>query len=232
MAEKQKHTRIKTPEFRVSFSNVLTPKAGMNDGKPKYSLVMMFPKSVDISAIQNLLAAAVAAEWPDATRRPPNLDHPIKDGDTDIMQDGTLRKDKYPEMAGHWCISASSVRKPGVVDQNVLPILEQEQFYSGCYAIATIHAFTYKPNKSNPQRRYGVALGLNNVQKTKDGDPFSGGAKPEEDFSPIGGGAPGGQVQQTQFDNMFSGQPAQGQPGQGQNFNPGGGQNNQGGMFG
>jgi len=177
--------KLTTPTFRVSFPNVFEPKVYGN-GKPKFSITMLVPKSENIDNIKSAMRAAVEEKWPDANKRPKKLHNPIKDGDTDMMEDGTLRKDKYPEMAGHWVFTASSVSRPGVVDRNVQPILDAEEFYPGCYARATVHVYAYAPSKNNPQSKYGVAIGLNNIQKVKDGEAFSGRSKPQDDFSALG----------------------------------------------
>lgn len=197
--------KVTTPEFRVSFPSVFTPRPGMNGGKAKYSVMMLFPKSSDLSAVKRLLASAVKEEWGD--KIPPNLTNPIKDGDTDMMNDGTLRCEKYPEMKGHWIINAASIKKPGVVDGNLNAIIEEGEFYGGCYARATLHAYTYKPTKDKPQSKIGVGFGLNNIQKLRDGDSFSGRSRAEEDFEVVeskGTGNAVNQVSEESFDNMFS----------------------------
>ena len=55
------------------------------------------------------------------------------------------------------------------------------EFYSGCWAIASVNAYAY----DNAGNR-GAAFGLLNLQKIKDDKPFGIHSKPEEDFKPIG----------------------------------------------
>lgn len=187
--------KIKTPEFRVSFPSVFKPK-GFGTQEPKYSVTMLFPKSKDGSRAKDLpelvklLGEVVAEKWPDPTKRPKNLINPIKCGDTDEMQDGTLRGEKYPEMKGHWVIMASSKAKPGLVDENVQPIMDEDEFYSGCYAMATLTAFAYAPGKGREQSKTGVSFGLQNIRKTRDGEKFSGRASAADDFAEFKGSAP------------------------------------------
>ncbi len=52
--------------------------------------------------------------------------------------------------------------------------------YSGCYCYVSInfYAFAVEGNK-------GIAAGLNNIMKIKDGDRLSGGASADEDFGDI-----------------------------------------------
>ena len=105
------------------------------------------------------------------------------------MNDGTLRKEKYPECAGHWLITASRAKKSGapkVVDQQMQQILDEGELYAGCYARMSVHAYAYAPTKENPQIKTGVSFGLNNVQKVADGEPLGGmSSRPEDDFEPV-----------------------------------------------
>lgn len=203
--------KIVTPEFRLSFPSLMQPKA-FGNSEPKYGLTMLIPKTVDITALRQAMMKAVEEKWPDVNTRPKKLHNPIKDGDTDVMDDGSLRCEKYPEMKGHWVINASSKQRPGVVDHNVQPILDESEIYPGCWCRATVNAFAYAPSKNNPQSKYGVGFGLQNVQKVpskgRDDSAFSGKAKPEDDFEAIADdpstAAPvGSQAQQEGFGSMF-----------------------------
>ena len=73
-----------------------------------------------------------------------------------------------------------STQRPGVVDQNVQDILDESQFYAGCIARASINAYAYD-QKGNR----GVAFGLANIQKVRDGEPLGNRTKPEQDFAPV-----------------------------------------------
>jgi hypothetical protein len=66
------------------------------------------------------------------------------------------------------------------VDAAVQPIMEEGEFYAGCYARATISPYAY--DKAGNR---GVAFGLRNIQKIADGEPFSGKSKPENDFDSL-----------------------------------------------
>jgi len=80
-------------------------------------------------------------------------------------------------------MNLKSETKPGVVDQNVEDIIDPAQIYAGCYAQATVNAYAYD-FKGNA----GVAFGLGNIQKTRDGDPIGGGrTRAKDDFAPIAG---------------------------------------------
>lgn len=168
-------TKIVTGKTRLSYVNLLVPRAQEEGKEPKYSVCILIPKSdtKTVAAINAAIAAAKEAgkaSW--GGKVPPGLKTPLRDGDTE--RDG-------PEYAGHWFINASSKRKPQIVDNNVQPILEAGEIYSGMYARVSINFYAY-----NTAGNRGVAAGLNNVQKVADGAPLgSAAARAEDEFSAV-----------------------------------------------
>ena len=149
---------------------------------------MLFPKKTgvlakDLPKLVELLNETAKEKWPNAESRPKKVINPIKDGDTSEMDDGTLRCEKYPEMKGHWVIMASSKQKPGVVDAELNPIMDKNEFYSGCFARASLTCFAYAPGKGREQSKTGLSFGLQNLMKARDGERFSGKANAEDDFA-------------------------------------------------
>lgn len=59
-------------------------------------------------------------------------------------------------------------------------ILDQTEVYSGCYGRITVTFYGYNSNGNR-----GVAAGLGNIQKLKDGDSLGGRAKASEEFEPV-----------------------------------------------
>jgi hypothetical protein len=169
----EKKANVITPEFRVSYPSVFQPSSMDEKSEKKYGITMLIPKNVDIKPLRDLMMAAVIEKWPDAAKRPKGLRSPIRDGEEKSDKEG---------YAGHWFIAARNSTKPSVVDQNVQPILDQSLFYAGCYARASITAFAYDRNGNR-----GVAFSLQHVQKIRDGEPFSGRTRAEDDFGPVSG---------------------------------------------
>lgn len=172
--------KIMTPEFRVSFPAVFEP-AGMLNQEKKYSVTMLFDKkSADLTAIKAAIRAAVEAKFPDPTKRPKGLKNPLRDGDTD--------KPDTDGYAGCFFATARSKTRPGLIDAKKVEIIAPEEFYAGCYARATVTVYYYDQAGNK-----GVGLGLQNIQKLRDGEPFSGRSRPEDDFgtvdAPAGAGA-------------------------------------------
>ena len=177
---------IVTPEFRVSYPNVFKAKKNDLNDKMEYSLVALFKKGADLSKLKKLAHEACVKKWgADEKKWPKNLRSPFRDqGDREKTNDDTgqtFMPDGYEK--GAFYLNLKSSQKPGVVDKNVQPILDESEFYAGCWAVASINAFAYS-QKGNS----GVSFGLQNIQKVREGEPFSARTKAEEDFAPIEGG--------------------------------------------
>lgn len=157
----RKSKTVVTPQFRVSFPHVFKPHAFDDKQKAKYSIVMLFDKTHNISALKQAADAAAVEKWgADKTKWPKNLRSPFRDGN---------EKSDLAGYAGTIFVSASTERKPGLINRDKVAIELEEDFYGGCYARAEIVAFAYD-NMGNK----GVSFALNNIQKIKDGDAFSG----------------------------------------------------------
>ena len=59
-----------------------------------------------------------------------------------------------------------------------MEIIDTTEFYSGCYGKASINFYAYNTNGNK-----GIACGLNNLMKTKDGEALAGRAKAIDDFA-------------------------------------------------
>ena len=72
----------------------------------------------------------------------------------------------------------NSASAPGIVDANRQPIIERSEMYSGIYGRASINFYAFNVNGNR-----GIACGLNNLQKLRDGEPLGGKASAESDFA-------------------------------------------------
>lgn len=75
-------------------------------------------------------------------------------------------------------VNANSPHKPGVVDGNRQEIIDTSELYSGIYGRASITFYAFNSNGNK-----GIACGLNNLQKLRDGDPLGGRTRAEDDFA-------------------------------------------------
>lgn len=150
---------------RFSFLHCWEPDS-VNGSEPKYSVSAIIPKS-DTKTVNAIKAAIEVAKqeslpkW--GGKIPPNLKLPLRDGDIDRPEDEAY--------AGCYFLNANSREKPQVVDKQVQPILDQTEVYSGCYGRITVTFYGYNSNGNR-----GVAAGLGNIQKLKDGDSLGGRA--------------------------------------------------------
>lgn len=177
MADKtnpMQETKVITGKVRFSYLHVFRPNSVGDSEDAKYSVSLIIPKS-DTQTIKRIKAAIKAAAEQGKNSKfngkvPANLKHPLRDGDEDRPDDEAY--------ADAYFINASSATKPGVVDKNLNPIIEEEELYSGCYGRASINFYTFNSNGNR-----GIAAGLNNLQKLTDGDPLGGRQSAEADFS-------------------------------------------------
>lgn len=165
-------TKVITGKVRFSYANVWEPKS-INGSDPKYSVSIIIPKS-DKKTLADIKAAIEQAKKEGASKFggkiPANLKLPLRDGDVDRAEDEAY-KDSY-------FINANSKDKPGIVDKGVKPILDQSDFYSGCYGRASINFYAFNQNGNK-----GIACGLQNLQKLSDGEPLSARNRAEDDFA-------------------------------------------------
>jgi hypothetical protein len=168
---------ITGPDTRWSYANVWDPKS-INGGTPKYSVSLIIPKADTrtLAKIKTAIEAAYKegeAKLKGSGKTVPALSaikSPLRDGDTERPDD--------PAYAHAYFINANAASAPGIVDADVNPILTRSEVYSGVYGRASItfYAFNSSGNK-------GIACGLNNLQKIRDGEPLGGKASAEEDFA-------------------------------------------------
>lgn len=168
-----KNTNIKVVTGLVRFANVRLhkPISWINGAPPKYSVTLIIPKSdtKTVESINNACAQVLESNKSKLSSAP-MIPYGLKDGD--IEWGDPIYSDAY-------FISASASEKPGIVDIDLNPLIEPNDLYDGCYGRASITFFPYLVNG-----RGGIGVGLNNVQKLKDGEPNQ---KPMSDFADKGG---------------------------------------------
>lgn len=196
--------KIITPEFRADWPHVFKPQENKRDDGTvtrEYSITAIFSVGTDLSTMKAAAQAVLVEKFgPDQSKWPTVMRSPFRkcsekwknEGGKQIIPPGYENGD-----AVFVNMKAKEEYKPGVVDQNVQPIIEPKDFYSGCYAIASTNAYWYdfKGNR-------GVGFGLRNLQKTREGEPLGGVSRPTDDFKPVAGAsdAAGGGAAKSVFD--------------------------------
>lgn len=178
MSNPAQDTKTVTGKVRLSYVNILKPRVENEGEKPKYSVLLLIPKS-DKATVAKLKKAATAALAQGIASGKLSAGAKLANN-WQTLKDGDEREDleERPEYAGHWYMNVSAITKPGLVDRDLDPILDESEVYSGMYGRVSLGAFAY-----NAQKNKGITFGLNNVQKLADGDPLGGRSSAESDFA-------------------------------------------------
>ena len=170
--------KVVTGICRFSYLNCWEPHAVEDGQKAKYSVSLIIPKS-DTATVEKIKAAIQEAyKEGEGTLRGtgksvPKLEtikNPLRDGDTERPDDENYRNAYF--------VNASSISQPGVVDAKCQRIIDTSEMYSGVYGRASVNFYAFNKNGNR-----GIACGLNNLQKVRDGEPLGGATRAEDDFN-------------------------------------------------
>jgi len=172
--------RYVTPVFRLSYPNVFVPRAAKKGGDPKYGLSAIWTPSKFTDKEKVLWKAILKALDEEAQTR---FKKPFKSLPANIKR-GLRNGNEKPELEGYGegtiFASVTSKMAPGVIDRNKNTISPDEgnadEIYPGCYCRATVTVYGYD-NEGK-----GLALGLMNLQKVKDGTRLDSRTNAAEDF--------------------------------------------------
>ena len=172
MANSNRTKVITGKNTRLSYFHGWEP-VSINSSPERYSVSVLIPKddTETVNAINNAVNTAIEEGIGKFGGKKPNkasLKLPLRDGDTE-------RNDEA--YAGHWFINANSRTAPQIVDKAVKPILDRDEVYSGCYARVSLNFYAFNSNGNK-----GIACGLGNIQKIKDGEPLGGRCSGTDDF--------------------------------------------------
>ena len=160
---------------RLSYFHGWEP-VSVNGGAEKYSVSVLIPKddTETINAVNAAIDAAIEEGIAKFGGKKPNkaaIKIPLRDGD--VERDDEAYK-------GCYFINANSKTPPQIVDKNVKPIMDRGEVYSGCFARVSLNFFAFNSNGNK-----GVACGLGNIQKIKDGEPLGGKTSAADDFTTL-----------------------------------------------
>ena len=170
-------TKVVTGLARLSYANIWQAKS-INGGAPKFSVSLIIPK--DDTATVNKIKAAIQSAYEEGQSKLKGngktvpalsiIKTPLRDGDLERPDDEAY--------AGCYFINANSASAPGIVDSDRQPVIDRSEVYSGVYGRASINFYAFNSNGNK-----GIACGLNNLQKIKDGEPLGGKSRAEDDFA-------------------------------------------------
>lgn len=170
-------TKVVTGKVRFCFCHVFEPSAmeGQLEEMAKYSVCVIIPKS-DTQTVEKIKKAIEAVKVVSkskladkAGKIPSTIKLPLRDGDEERSDD--------PAFENAYFLNATSNRKPTIVDRNLDPIMEKDDFYSGVYGRVSLNLYAFNTNGNK-----GIAAGLQNLQKLEDGEMLAGGSTAAEDF--------------------------------------------------
>ena len=162
---------------RWSYANVWEAKS-INGGTPKFSVSLIIPKSDTVTVNKIKAAIQAAYEEGEAKLKGNGRTVPALSAIKTPLRDGDAERPDDPAYTNAYFINANSATAPGIVDADRQPILERSEVYSGVYGRASINLYAFNSNGNR-----GIACGLNNLQKIRDGEPLGSRAKAEDDFA-------------------------------------------------
>ena len=174
--QKNSKTKVITgSNTRLSYFHGWEP-VSINGGAEKYSVSVLIPKSdkETIKAVEAAVDAAIEEGIAKFGGKKPNkaaIKLPLRDGD--LVRDDEAYK-------GHYFVNANSNTAPQIVDKAVKPILDRDEVYSGCYGRVSLNFYAFNSNGNR-----GVACGLGNIQKIKDGEPLGSRSLASDDFTSL-----------------------------------------------
>ena len=171
-----KENKVVFGPCRLSYTHVFNkyvPEGG-DSGSGKYMTNVLIPKKEKETvaaiekAIETAKKSAIVSRW--GGKEPKKLEMPLHDGEE-------KEDDAYAE---HYYVNAKSSTRPGIVAADRSPIADEEEIYSGVWAVVSVTFYGYDVSGNK-----GVACGLNNIMKFKDGERLGGRVSAEADFEGI-----------------------------------------------
>ena len=180
MAKYINPAKVVTGVCRFSYANLWEAKAMDENSKLKYSVSLIIPKS-DTKTIEKIRAAIQAAyEEGQGKLKSNSKSVPPLTSIKTPLRDGDLERPDDEAYANSYFVNANSITAPGIVDAACQQILDHSEIYSGVYGRASITFYAFNTKTSR-----GIACGLQNIQKIRDGEPLGGHSRAEDDFATV-----------------------------------------------
>jgi len=178
---------IITPPFRVSFANVFEPRYNELSKRNEFSLDAIFEDGADLTQLKQAAKAALIKKFgQDESKWPKNLRMPFKKK-ADRIRKGTDQRYEGYEGDGVY-VTLKSKERPQIVGPDKSELFDSSEFYSGCWARASVTCYAYDQAGNR-----GVNFGLSNLQKLKDDEPFGSRTTAAMDFEPVEGATSSGE---------------------------------------
>lgn len=167
-------TKVVIKNVRLSYAHLFEPRAMEGSDEKKYSCVALIDKG-DTEAIE-----AIKQGVANALRNAGLTRLSVASAVDKLLRDGDLKDSE--SYKGKFYMNVKSDKKPSVVKRNadntIVNVTDEEEVYSGCYAMMSVNLHAYNRNGNQ-----GVGAYLRAVCKTADGERLSGGvANAADDF--------------------------------------------------
>jgi len=179
---KKSTKKFVTPVFRASFPHLFMAHAMDDKSEAKFGVSAIWTPA-KFTAREKELWKAILAEMDRQCieafgKKRADLPGNYKKG----IRNGNEREDMEGYGEGTRFANLTSKNRPGVIDKDNNEISKEEgntdEIYPGCYLRATVGIYTYDVSGGK-----GVALGLRNIQKVKDGERLDNRTDADEDFA-------------------------------------------------
>lgn len=150
---------------RVAWNACFTPNE-KDDGGVQYSAKMIFPKNSPGLAKLKALASQVKNEAFGAEAK--GIESPFSDGNEKYNED----PEKFAAYRDTVIVSFKSKYAPTVFgpDAKQITAMTQKDFYSGCWAVAHVNAYSWTFGKM----KKGISFGFDAIQKIRDDERLGG----------------------------------------------------------
>lgn len=172
-------TKVVFGPCRLSYVHLFSKYSMEGDHENgKYMTNVIIPKS-ETETLKAVRAAIAEAEKEGITgkwngKKPVGLYNPLRDAEDTKRAEEEVYQDAF-------FLNAKAATRPGVVDRNGNAIMDEEEVYSGMWAIVSLSFYPFKKSGS-----VGIGCGLNNVMKYKDDERLGGRVSANADFADLG----------------------------------------------
>ncbi len=172
---------------RVSYVKFDEPEEDLN-GDLAYGCCVLIDKKdkknlarLD-AEIKKQVEKGMTKKW--GGKKPKFKNDPLRDGDEEL-ESGDRVGSEYKGQMFFNCSMKAKRGKPGLVDANKQPVMEQGLFYSGCIVNIDVGGFPYSFKANN-----GIGWGLQNVMFVEDSDRLDGRQSAEDAFQSLAPATP------------------------------------------
>jgi hypothetical protein len=158
--------KVVTGKVRVSFWKADKGEINQLNGKHEFSTQIIIQKSdtATVGAIKAAAKSALTEKFGD--KIPPKARNPLRDGDTELKQDGSPMGPAY---AGCYFMNVKGKDRPGIISFDRRELADGA-IKSGDYVRVSLNSFAYSQAGNT-----GVSFGLNNVMFMEAGESLGGG---------------------------------------------------------